>query len=92
MAIGLETMLVHSRTDVFAVSFWNDRSWREVAVSTAHWKRPLPPEQRSCPKAWCSWNGVVTASAGLGRVGQAAAAGNPTIGSSLSGAIVSSVM
>jgi hypothetical protein len=46
----------------------------------------------SCPTAWCSFGGVIAAFAGTGRVGQAATAGNPTIGSSLNGAIVSSVM
>ena len=48
--------------------------------------------RRSCPTAWCRFGGVVTAFAGMGRVGQAATAGNPTIGSSLIGAMVSSVM
>jgi hypothetical protein len=48
--------------------------------------------QGSCPVAWCSWRGVIATIAGLGRAGQAATAGNPTTGSSLSGAMVSSVM
>ncbi len=47
---------------------------------------------RSCPVAWCSFSGVITALAGLSRVGQAATAGNPTTGSSLKVAMVSSVM
>jgi len=47
---------------------------------------------RSCPTAWCRFGGVVTAFAGMDRAGQAATAGNPTIGSSLKGAIVSSDM
>jgi hypothetical protein len=34
----------------------------------------------------------MTALAGVGRAGQAAAAGSPTMGSSLKGAMVSSVM
>jgi transposase len=49
-------------------------------------------DARSCPRAWCSSGGVITALAGMGRAGQAATAGSPTIGSSLKGAIVSSVM
>jgi hypothetical protein len=49
-------------------------------------------QRGSCPLAWCSFGGVITALAGMGRVGQAATAGSPTMGSSLRGAIVSSVM
>ena len=46
----------------------------------------------SCPRAWCSSGGVITALAGMGRAGQAATAGSPTMGSSLKGPIVSSVI
>ena len=46
----------------------------------------------SCPVAWCSFTGVITVFAGLGRIDQAATAGSPTIGSSLKGAMVSSVI
>ena len=46
----------------------------------------------SCPAEWCSGRGVVTAIAGMDRVDQVATAGNPTMGSLLNGAIVSSVI
>jgi len=47
---------------------------------------------RSCPVAWCNWRRV-TAITGMSRAGrQPARAGRPTAGSSLSGAIVSSVI
>lgn len=46
---------------------------------------------RSCPRAWCNWEWD-TAFAGKSRTGQLAIAGRLTVGSSLSGAIVSSVM
>ena len=45
----------------------------------------------SCPLAWCSWRRV-TAFAGRSRAGQLASAGRLTVGSSLNGAMVSSVM
>ena len=45
----------------------------------------------SCPVAWCSSSSVTTI-AGVGRVGQAATAGRLTMGSSLMGAMLSSVM
>lgn len=45
----------------------------------------------SCPVAWCSfW--MATTIAGEGRACQVATAGNPTMGLSLMGAMVSSVM
>jgi hypothetical protein len=47
--------------------------------------------ERSCPVAWCSWRWV-TAFAGESRIGQLAIAGRLTAGSSLNGAMVSSVM
>jgi hypothetical protein len=46
---------------------------------------------RSCPPAWCSWRWG-TAFAGKSRAGQLAIAGRLTVGSSLNGAMVSSVM
>ena len=46
---------------------------------------------RSCPLPWCSWRRV-TAFAGESRAGQLAIAGRLTVGSSLNGAMVSSVM
>ena len=46
---------------------------------------------RSCPVAWCNWRRD-TAFAGMGRAGQLAIAGRLTVGSSLNGAMVSSVM
>jgi hypothetical protein len=46
----------------------------------------------SCPGTWCSFGGVGAALAGVGRAGQAATAGSPTMGSSLNGAMVSRVM
>lgn len=46
---------------------------------------------RSCPLAWCNWRRV-TAFTGEGRAGQLAIAGRLTVGSSLNGAMVSSVM
>ena len=45
----------------------------------------------SCPLGWCSLV-LVTTVTGLGRIGQLAIAGRLTAGSSLKGAIVSSVM
>ena len=45
----------------------------------------------SCPRAWCNWRRV-TAFTGQGRAGQLAIAGRLTVGSSLNGAMVSSVM
>jgi hypothetical protein len=53
---------------------------------------PIAPiTDRSCPVAWCSWRRV-TAFAGESRAGQLAIAGRLTVGSSLNGAMVSSVM
>jgi len=49
------------------------------------------PAVGSCPLAWCSWRRV-TAFAGKSRAGQLAIAGRLTVGSSLNGAMVSSVM
>ena len=46
---------------------------------------------RSCPPAWCNWRWG-TAFAGKSRAGQLAIAGRLTVGSSLNGAMVSSVM
>ena len=46
---------------------------------------------RSCPLEWCSSSLVATV-AGVCRAGHAATAGSVTMGSSLSGAMVSSVM
>lgn len=45
----------------------------------------------SCPRQWCNWRRG-TAFAGKGRTGQLAIAGRLTVGSSLNGAMVSSVM
>jgi hypothetical protein len=45
----------------------------------------------SCPVTWCSWFAVTTLP-GMGQVDQAATAGRLTRGSSLNGAMVSSVM
>jgi predicted transcriptional regulator len=47
---------------------------------------------RSCPRQWCKSGDVSRSLAGFGRYCQVATAGNLKIGSSLSGAIVSSVM
>ena len=49
-------------------------------------------QSRSCPAAWCNKLGLITAFAGLCRVGQVATAGSPTRGVWLNGAMVSSVM
>ena len=46
----------------------------------------------SCPLAWCKSGGGIALSGGIGRVGQTAAAGRLTMGSSLRGAMVSGVM
>jgi hypothetical protein len=46
----------------------------------------------SCPKEWCKSEIGFALCGGLGRYRQAATAGSLKIGSSLSGAIVSSVM
>ena len=48
-------------------------------------------DARSCPYAWCSFL-MATTIAGHGRACQVATAGNPTMGLSLMGAMVSSVM
>jgi hypothetical protein len=42
--------------------------------------------------AWCSKLGLITIFAGVGRVVQVATVGNPTIGVSLNGVIVSRVI
>ena len=47
--------------------------------------------RRSCPPAWCSWRWG-TAFSGESRAGQLAIAGRLTVGLSLNGAMVSSVM
>jgi hypothetical protein len=49
-------------------------------------------EAGSCSVEWSSRRSVVTTIAGLGRAGQVATTGNPTIGLLLNGAMVSSVM
>jgi|SRR5665213_951590 len=49
------------------------------------------PGARSCPPAWCNWRWD-TAFAGKSRADQLAIAGRLTVGSSLNGAMVSSVM
>lgn len=46
----------------------------------------------SRPTAWCNFGVAIAVFAGLNRADQAATAGSPTMGSSLRGAIVSSVM
>ena len=46
----------------------------------------------SCPRTWCKSGDGFALSGGVCRYCQAATAGNLTIGSSLNGAIVSSVM
>ena len=48
--------------------------------------------RRSCPTAWCSFAGLVTAISGVGRIDQAARAGNVTAGLSLNWATLSSVI
>jgi hypothetical protein len=48
--------------------------------------------QGSCPRQWCKSGEVFALSGGFGRYCQVATVGNLKIGSSLSGAIVSSVM
>ena len=52
----------------------------------------IVPIPRSCPAAWCNKLGLITAFAGMCRVGQVATAGSPTRGVWLNGAMVSSVM
>lgn len=54
-------------------------------------ERGLGPRTGSRPLAWCSWRRV-TAFTGRSRVDQPAIAGRLTMGSSLNGAMVSSVM
>ena len=54
--------------------------------------RSLEDSLRSCPRAWCKSGVAFALSGGFGRCCQAAAAGSLKIGSSLNGAIVSSVM
>lgn len=46
----------------------------------------------SCPIAWCKSGGVIALCGRVGRFDQAATAGSLTMGSSLNGAMVSSVM
>ena len=78
-----------------------------LVLSDAAWERMAPliigrPDQKgstgrdnrmfgSCPPAWCNWRWG-TAFAGQSRAGQLAIAGRLTVGSSLIGAMVSSVM
>jgi hypothetical protein len=64
---------------------------RDVGTVDLHRAAPGPRTSiRSCPRAWCSW--CVTCFTGRSRVGQLAIAGRLTVGSSLKGAMVSSVM
>jgi hypothetical protein len=67
--------------------------WREVSVmdQRREFVRLAMQESGSCPYAWCSFL-MVTTIAGHGRACQVATAGNPTMGLSLMGAMVSSVM
>jgi len=52
----------------------------------------LAEAEGSCPRQWCKSGEVFALSGGFGRYCQVATVGNLKIGSSLSGAIVSSVM
>jgi hypothetical protein len=63
-------------------------SFNPVVVASI---RSQNPAQGSCPRAWCNWRRV-TAFTGKGRADQLAIAGRLTVGSSLNGAMVSSVM
>jgi hypothetical protein len=47
---------------------------------------------RSCPLRWCNWRRVTAIAGMAGQVSQPARAGRLTAGSSLKGAMVSSVM
>jgi len=62
---------------------------RVIALGGALFQRRF---KRSCPKGWCKSGSGFALSGGFGRFGQAAAAGSLTKGSSLNGAMVSSVM
>jgi hypothetical protein len=82
----------------------NDDAACESRSNTASLKRPMVKCLRSqfrtvqysrarrCPLTWCDELGSITMFAGVGRVGQAATAGKPTIGLSLKGPIGLSVM
>jgi hypothetical protein len=61
-----------------------------LIADLARWLREERP--RSCPSAWCRSAGSPQVSGGCGRLCQAATAGSLTKGSSLKGAMVSSVM
>jgi plasmid stabilization system protein ParE len=63
------------------------RAWATVNKETGGGKK-----SGSCPMAWCRSAGSLRVSGGSGRFCQAATAGSLTKGSSLNGALVSSVM
>ena len=65
--------------------------WNEITIRSES-ARKYVRDYGSCPSRWCSLSDVIFAFSGLGRVDQAATAGGPTTGSSLKGAMVSSVM
>ena len=75
-----------------------ERRWPAIANALAEWgrratgRRGSGAEMRSCPRGWCKSGGGFALSGGFGRFRQAAAADNLTKGSSLNGAMVSSVM
>ena len=86
LSLGLYTGVQSPYTFSFSEGAFQRRGiWGAVSRSVVRCTKG------SCPVARCIFAGVITAFTGLRRVDQAATAGSPTIGSSLKGAMVSSV-
>ena len=80
---------------IYTASGFGDQwgSWTSVSDGASTPGAPITSALRgSCPVAWCSWRGLIATISGVGRIGQMAMAGNPTMGSSLNEAMVSRVM
>ena len=80
-----------ARMRVIAENMANSSSTAATPGGTPY-RRQVPVFKGSCPNAWCSFGGVITAISGWAGSGQAATAGRLTRGSSLVGAKLSSGM
>jgi hypothetical protein len=89
---GNSAFVIRRRAQVVAYLFGFVSQTEPVGyVHTVAVRASARRQHRSCPMAWCSW-GRSPRYTGVGRIGQLAIAGRLTAGSSLSGAMVSSVM
>lgn len=84
------------RREVGDAALADERAWLDENVYRPEFRpratEPSIAQVRSRPTAWCNFGVAIAVFAGLNRADQAATAGSPTMGSSLRGAIVSSVM